>query len=390
MTGEQIDISVSKTVDNARPILGDIVEFDIIASNGGPSDASGVMILDALPAGLVFVGATPSSGTYDDVTGQWTIGDLAVDASVSLTISARVGEPGVIVNTASLLAVDQPDSDSGNDQSSATVSGQQIDLAITKIVSNPRPNVGEEVTFTVTLTNNGPGDASGITISETEAAGLSFTSVTADAGLYESASGVWTVPQLPAGASARLTVGATVDAPGAVTNTATITGSDQPDTNPSNDAASRTVDGQIVDISLTKTVDRPAAAPGDSVTFTIRVRNNGPSIATGIEVTDALPAGLLLRDFVASSGTFSATTRRWSIPRLGINEQQTLRLTTRIEVTGSYTNSASVAILDQPDSNRDNDTAEATVISESVDLGLTKTSERRQRTSGPPSGSPLR
>ena len=107
--------------------------------------------------------------------------------------------------------------------------------------------------------------------------------------------------------------------------------------------------------------------------FTIRVRNNGPSIATGIEVTNALPAGLLLRDFVASSGTFSATTRRWSIPRLGINEQQTLRLTTRIEATGSYTNSASVTTLDQPDSNRDNDTAEATVISESVDLGVTKT-----------------
>ena len=257
VTGEQIDISVSKTVDNPRPILGDIVEFDIIASNGGPSDASGVTILDALPAGLVFVGGTPSSGTYDAVTGQWTIGNLAVDASARLTIMARVDGQGVIVNTATLLAVDQPDSDSGNNRSSATVSGQQIDLAITKTVSDPRPNVGEEVTFTVTLTNNGPGDASGITISDAEAPGLSFTSVAADAGSYDGQSGVWNVPQLPAGASARLTVVATVDAAGAVTNTATITGSDQPDTNPSNDAASV----PSMDRSSTSRSPRPSTGP---------------------------------------------------------------------------------------------------------------------------------
>ena len=47
-------------------------------------------------------------------------------------------------------------------RASATETPQQADLAVTKTVSNPTPNVGDTITFTVTLTNTGPDAATGV------------------------------------------------------------------------------------------------------------------------------------------------------------------------------------------------------------------------------------
>ena len=70
--------------------------------------------------------------------------------------------PGAQTNTATISDADQFDPNTGNNSASATETPQQADLAVTKTVSNPTPNVGDTITFTVTLTNNGPDAATGV------------------------------------------------------------------------------------------------------------------------------------------------------------------------------------------------------------------------------------
>ena len=63
------DLSVTKTVSDATPNVGDQITFTVTLSNQGPDAATGVEVTDLLPAGLTFVSATPSQGTYNNVSG---------------------------------------------------------------------------------------------------------------------------------------------------------------------------------------------------------------------------------------------------------------------------------------------------------------------------------
>src|SRR5262249_52641825 len=105
--------------------------------------------------------ATPSRGTYDSTTGVWAVGGIDPSAAQTLTLTARVVSPDPRTNAAGVSHSDQFDPDATNNAASATATPQRADLALTKSVSDPAPNVGDTVTFTVTLSNRGPGAAPG-------------------------------------------------------------------------------------------------------------------------------------------------------------------------------------------------------------------------------------
>ena len=84
------DLSLTKIVDNATPNVGDNITFTVTLTNGGPNAASGVVVHDLLPAGLSFVSATPSTGSYSSVTGDWTVGTVNNGATPTLSITATV------------------------------------------------------------------------------------------------------------------------------------------------------------------------------------------------------------------------------------------------------------------------------------------------------------
>ena len=124
-----------------------------------------MQVTDLLPAGLTFVSATPSQGTYDSVTGVWTVGTVdrrrAADADRS---RPRWSAPARRPTRRPSAHADQFDPNTANNTASATETPQQADLAVTKTVSDPTPNVGDTITFTVTLTNNGPDAATDVTV----------------------------------------------------------------------------------------------------------------------------------------------------------------------------------------------------------------------------------
>ena len=100
------------------------------------------------------------------------------------------------------------------------------DVAIAKSVSNPAPHAGDTVNYTVAVSNGGPATAIGVVASDTLPGGMTFVSASVSTGTYATSTGIWTVGNLPANATATLTIAATVyagDAAGQViTNTATV------------------------------------------------------------------------------------------------------------------------------------------------------------------------
>ncbi len=372
------DVAVTKTVDNAAPNVGENVTFTITATNNGPNNATGVAITDALPNGLAFVSATPSQGTYVAGTGLWTVGALANGASASLQLTAKVLTPGSLTNTATKTAGDQFDPDTSNNAGSASLNAQpSADLQVGKTVSNATPNLGTNVTYTITVANAGPNDATGVVVDDQLPPGLVFVSATPSQGTHDDANGVWTVGALANGTSASLAIVATVTLPGDITNTASVATADQHDPNPANNSGGVTVNGQSADIQVVKIVDDANPVRGDTITFTITTTNNGPSNATGVVVTDALPTGLGLVSATPSQGTYNTTTGVWTIGNLaatGVGATATLTIAASVDTDAGFINTASLTSLDQPDPNPANNTSSVPVAPvASADLSIVKT-----------------
>ncbi|MFO0807784.1 MAG: SdrD B-like domain-containing protein [Gemmataceae bacterium] len=394
---ELADLSLTKTVDNGQPNVGDSVTFTVTLANAGPNTATGVIVTDALPAGLQFLSASASQGGYNALTGLWSVGTVANGGSATLQVVARVLTAGVKVNVAEVTTSDQPDPDSTpnngdpreDDRASVPVTGQQIDLSLTKVVDNARPNVGQNVTFTIILRNDGPSGATGVAVRDQLPAGLAFVSAFASQGSYNAATGGWTIGSVAVNGTATLTVVATVTVPGAKTNTAQVSAADQPDVDstPNNsvptedDQASAIVDPPVIDLSLTKSVDRATANVGDTVTFTVAIANAGPDGATGVSVADVLPAGLAFVSANASQGGFDSTTGVWTIGNVASGAGATLSIVARVTTPGIKTNVAQVQTANEYDIDStpgnnvvtEDDQANASVTGLQIDLSLTKT-----------------
>jgi len=398
-TPQYADLAVDKVVSDARPNVGDVITYTVTLSNLGADTATGVTLLDQLPSGLQFVSAIPSQGSYDQASGIWTVGDVDTQSARTLSIQARVlppaaGNPQPQTNTASVLTSDQYDPDPSNNTDSVVETPQYADLAVEKIVSDPHPNVGAQVTFTVTVRNLGADAATNVTLLDVLPAGLTFVSASPSAGTsYSPASGIWTVNTLPVGAAQTLTIAAAVARPGTFTNVAAVATSDQFDPNTGNNRDDATLTTRAADLAVVKTVSNATPNVGDTITFTITVSNDGPDSANNVEITDAFPtAGLQFLAATPSQGAYDAGTGVWTVGTVDIGPAaaQTLTLSARVlapavnTIPPSQTNVARVTKADEYDPNPGNNTGSATETPRYADLGVKKTTSNVQPNVGDP------
>ena len=235
VTINSADLTITNTVDNAAPNLQGNINYTINLTNNGPADASGVVVYDALPQGVTYVSSSTNQGNYDSKSGNWTVGNVANGATAKLTITVSVdtGTGALEIDNLAVMAyADQPDSDLNNNDATAVVKVNGSDLSLSNGEDNTSPSVGATVTFTVTLTNNGPLDDTGIIVTDIVPAGLTYLSGVADQGTYDAATGDWTIGSVANGDSATLTLKVTVNTGTAtqkITSTAKIKHSDQPD-----------------------------------------------------------------------------------------------------------------------------------------------------------------
>ena len=210
------------------------------------------------------------------------------------------------------------------------------DLEVTKTVDNLNPNIGSTSVFTIKAKNNGPYKATGVTVNDVLPSGYVFVSANPSVGTWSSPN--WNIGNLSNGATATMSITATVNDSGTYANTASITGND-PDTNMANNTSTATPAVQT-NLSISKTTSNTTVNIGDNITFTITASNAGPSDATKITVTDILPSGYTFVSAKPSAGTWSAP--NWNLGSLTNGATAKLDIVARVNATGNYKNTASI------------------------------------------------
>ena len=160
--------------------------------------------------------------------------------------------------------------------------GQSVDLALVKTAAPNPVKAGQQLTYTLTATDNGPSNATGVTIVDTLPAGTSYISASGQSSATIAGQTLTlNVGNLAAGASSTITVVVDVasTASGTITNTATVSGN-QPDPNLANNTASVTtqidvpvVPTSVADLAIVKTANPIAVTVGSDLTYTLVVTN---------------------------------------------------------------------------------------------------------------------
>ncbi|RYD92390.1 MAG: DUF11 domain-containing protein, partial [Sphingobacteriales bacterium] len=251
------------------------------------------------------------------------------------------------------------------------------DLMVTKTVNNAIPTVGSNLTFTIIVKNNGAADATGVIVTDQLPTGYTYVSSTVTTGVYNNATGIWAVGNLANGASATLTVTATVNASGVYTNKAAITGSET-DPDPSNNESIVTpTPGTIqANLGVVKSVNIAVPIIGSNVVFTIAVNNAGPNNATNVKVTDVLTAGYTYVSSTVTTGTFDSASGTWTIGNMSNGANATMTITAKVNAVGPYSNTATIAGSEaDPEPGNNSSTITTVPNAAMVDLSINKSTD---------------
>ena len=373
------DLSITKTDGTATATPGGSTTYTITVGNAGPSNAA-TTVTDTFPASLTcnWTCAGTGGGTCT-AAGSGNIADAAavpVGGSVTYTAvcSISASATGTLVNTASVPVTNDPNSANNSATDTDTLVGS-ADIAISKTVNNATPTLGSNVIFTVTATNNGPSNASGVVVNDLLPVGLAFVSSVPSTGSYNSTTGAWTVGALANGASATLTITATVNRIQSMLNEASKSAAGEADNRGANNTAAVRLNGAaLIDIQVSQSVDDDTPGINQIVTFTVTARNAGPANATGVTLNSNLPAGLSHVSNTPSQGTYTPGTGTWSVGSLAAGATATLTLqlmnTVATPVVQTFTKTAST----EQDLVTGNDAASVVLnpAAPQVDLALTK------------------
>ncbi|WP_276954546.1 DUF11 domain-containing protein [Methanobrevibacter woesei] len=357
------DLAVDKDVVSVGNYT-DEIEYVVTVTNNGPDDATGVVVSDKLPNGLIFTDSVADRGSYDPNTGIWTIGDLDNGETLTLTIIAKINITGNITNEADITG-DQYDPDVDNNEDDITSEiPPSADLVVDKEVVSVG-NYTDEIVYIITVTNRGPDDATGVTVSDILPEGLVFVESN---GNYDSETGVWYIGDLANGDSISIRITAKINITGNVTNNVNVTGNEH-DSNLTNN--NDTVTSEIPP-SADLVVDKEVVSVGnytDEIVYIITVTNRGPDDATGVTVSDILPEGLV---FVESNGNYDSETGVWYIGDLANGDSISIRITAKINITGNVTNNVNVTGNEHDSNLTNNNDTVTSEIPPSADLVIDK------------------
>ncbi len=400
------DLSITKTDGVTTATPGGSVTYTITVSNPGPSDVTGATVADTFPGSLTGnwtgVGAGGGSGNTSGSGDILESVDLPAGGSFTYTVSATLASSstGTLSNTATITepaGVTEADASNNSATDSDTLT-PNADLGITTSDGVVTATPGGSVTYTITVSNSGPSDATGATVADTFPASLTVNWTGAGTGgatgPINGSGNINSLIDLPAGSSFTFTVIAAISpsATGTLSNTATITTpGGVTDSNPSNDSDtdSDTLT-PVADLSITKTDGVTTATPGGSVTYTITVSNAGPSAAAGAIVADTFPA-ILTANWTGvgasgGTGTLSGSGDILDSVNLppGGSFTYTVGATISSSATGTLSNTATVsAPAGTTDSNSANDSATDTdTLTPSADLSVTVTDGVTTATAG--------
>jgi len=299
------DLVLTK-IDTPDPVVaGGSLQYTVTVLNNGPSVAENVVVTDTLPVGVTFASTV---GCAEDPVGvpACTLGSISAASSAGFVINVSVdaSAAGPLVNDAVVVST-TAEANPGQEAASATTTvTAESDLSVAKIDTVDPVTAGENLGYTISVANAGlSDDPATVTVADTLPAGVSFVSAGGAGWTCGEAAGVVTCTRagLAVGPAPNIDVVVLVEPEtrGTLVNTVSVS-SPTTDPNPANDTATEsTTVAAETDLALTKTGSASPLPPGQPLVYTMTVTNTGPSSATGVVVTDTLPAGVTL---VATSG----------------------------------------------------------------------------------------
>jgi len=287
---------VEKGVSNSAPLTDETIIYGIIISNVGQLVANNVVFTDSLPSGVTYVSIDYNATlipTFTNVPdGNITLSgfDLSAGAStiIRITVTVDAVEPNTVNNEACAHS-DENLTDVCND-ANFTVRAPNVQLAIDKSVDDENPWVEDNVTYTIVVTNNGTDTAYNVVVIDTLPVGVTYDdpNYSASAGVFDGTT--WNDFNLSSSASEELNITVSIDVGREGELLTNIAEAVADDGTPVSDDANLTVYDPIVVLTIQKVADQTRPAEDTNITYTIIVNNIGEDNATGVTVTDTLPA----------------------------------------------------------------------------------------------------
>ena len=346
------NLTINKTALKKVIYVNDEVTFVINITNAGRGDVTGLVVTDLVPQGFEFV--TSSDSAYDSETGILNITSLNSGESYAFDITLRAIANGTFTNIANVTCAENrtPVSDSDD-----VVVIPVVNLDVVKTVDYDDTAIGDVVVFTITVTNNGPSDATNVIIKDTFPEGLDLIDGTFD----------YTIPFLASGDSFVFNITARTTTKGSFTNYVNATCAEN-DTVKSSNA---TVNVYVTDIKIEKTANVTEGLVNDLVNFTIVVRNHGNNPATKVNITDVLDNSF---EFIDAGGNYNKNgqTIVWNLDKMASEETFTTWILVRVLNNGTFDNVAYANCVEEPTVK--NSTATVTAI-KPVDLDIVKVAD---------------
>ena len=365
-----VNITSTKSVDKINAGLGTTLTYTIVLKNTGNTSANKIVFIDTVPSSTTFVtnslkqDTTVLTGLNPNPPGVTLPNEIGAGKTSTVTFQVRVAtipSPNTIPNTASAIysftitktTVVKSGATNTNTVNTKVNNASLID---TKVADKNFATLNDTITYTITIVNTGNISANAIIFKDTIPTGTTFVANSftlngvVKSGVSPAPPGI-NIGTIPAGGistvSFKVTVN-TIPTPNRITNTATTTFTFQVDPSVTT-ATSGTANSNIVTTTITKTAiisptksaNVPGAFIGDTITYTIVLKNTGAITANNIFFTDTTPNGT---DFVTDSVKVNGVTITGgtlspppgvSIPDLGVNKSATLTFQVVVNTTPS-------------------------------------------------------
>ena len=355
-------LEVTKTLDKVNGAdydsgmvkVDDELTYTITVKNTGNTTLNDVLVTDTITGrGELSLSTTDTGVTIEDTTA--TIETLAVDTTVTITATYTVaaGEAGQTLTNTAVATASDGTKDQPDNPPSVTV--ENPDWTVTKTVDNATPNVGDTITYTITVSNTGNTTLNGLTVTDTMDDGRTVTwvtplppNVTDDDG-----DGILTVSGLAPNKDVVITATYKVvatDAGATFKNTVTVsdgTTSETPDEPPE-------VTVSNPNVSINKTVSGMSGADnraveGDALTYTISVKNSG-NTKLDVAVSDDMWTAGKVNSAELDGTTIDVSSGSYTISGLDVGESKSITYTytvTAEDVTNGTIDNAATADINE-------------------------------------------